>query len=387
MHDDVNALQRLRQLQSRKWTHYPAEIIPCWIADMDFLPPEPVHRYLRDSAERGEVGYSMEPLDLDLPELLAKRLAERYHWMLDPQRVEPISDVVQGVYLAILAFTRENDGVILQTPIYPPFIDAIIQCRRRIIHNPLVPTEDSWVIDFKSLEAAIDDRTRMLVLCNPHNPTGRVFRRSELTRLAEIALRYDLIILSDEIFADVIFDGRTHIATQTLDAAIAARTVTFTSASKAFGLGGLRCAFAVFGNADKQARFNALLPPRGRGGFSASTAAVTRIAWSSCQGWQDATRDYLQSNRDHLTEVIRARLPSIRFHPPQATYFAWLDMNALPLTEDAYSFCVHQAAIGPNDGQLFGPPGVGWVRINFATPRSVLGQILHRLCSAVESLG
>ncbi|MEM7408400.1 MAG: aminotransferase class I/II-fold pyridoxal phosphate-dependent enzyme, partial [Pseudomonadota bacterium] len=238
-------------------------------------------------------------------------------------------------------------------------------------------------IDFDQMRSLIDPSTRLLMLCNPHNPGGRVFDRAELEQLGELALQHDLVVVSDEIHADLVFDGREHVPFATLAPELAARTITFNSANKSFNIAGLRVGVAVFGSDELMNAFEAY-PARVRGGLTSFACAASRIAWEQCDDWLQAAVGYLQDNRDHLTRFLSQRLPQVGYLPPEATYLAWLDFNACELPAEPLDFFLEHANVALYDGLAFGPEGGGCTRINFATPRPILTEILERIAAAVE---
>jgi cystathionine beta-lyase len=273
----------------------------------------------------------------------------------------------------------------VQTSIYPPFLSSVRDTQRRLVENRLVDGAEGWEMDFDRLRADVDDSTRLLMLCNPHNPTGRVFTRTELETLAEIALARDLVVVTDEIHADLLFDGREHIPFAMLGPEVAARTVTLTSATKAFNIPGLRTAVAHFGSAELQGRFNEAVGRHARGGIGLLGVYATIAAWRHSQPWLDTVRDYLQDNRDFLVQFLAERCPEIRIHAPEATYLAWLDCSALELPTTPGRFFLEHGRIALSDGHHFGDAFERHVRVNFATSQGILREVLERLEGAIAS--
>jgi cystathionine beta-lyase len=297
-----------------------------------------------------------------------------------------LTDVVQALYVTLHVLTEPGDGAVIQTPIYPPFLHCVDEVGRRMITNELLPGERRYEIDFDGLGAAIDERTRVLMLCNPHNPTGRVFARDELEGLAEIALERDLIIASDEIHADLVLPGHSHIPIATLGPEVEARTITLMSATKAFNIAGLRCAVAAFGSQDLLQRFNAL-PRHIRGGLNTLGLAATEIAWTRCQPWLDELIDYLEGTRRLVRDLLSEQLSSVRHFSPEGTYLAWLDCRALDLPGGPFRFFLKRARVALSDGTRFGQGGNGFVRLNFATSREIVTEAVERMAKAVQSHG
>ncbi len=382
--DDLE-LRSLRARRGEKWQQYPGDdVLSAWVADMDFPAAEPIRRVLGEMLEVADLGYPLNPTPLGLPTLLAERSARLFDWHFDPARVEVLTDVVQGLYLGLLVYSDEGQRTLFQPPIYPPFLEAARKTRRPAVLCELVAGANGYEIDFDAFEAALTPDVRTLLLCNPHNPTGRVLTRAELERIAELAVAHDLVVLSDEIHSELVYPGQRHLAIATLGPEIERRTVTFTSATKAFNIAGLRCAFAVFGSRELQERFNSI-PPHVRGGVGTMGLEATRAAWESCDAWLAAVIEYLCANRDFLADFVKRELPGVRHAPPQATYLAWLDCRELALDGDPFRFFLERARVALSSGKRFGLGGEGFVRINFATSRAILTEILERMAKAVKA--
>jgi cystathionine beta-lyase len=382
---DLDAVEPSSRRPSRgeKWGTYPEDVLPAWVADMDFPIAEPIRRVLRSAVERSDLGYPVHPAPTDVPEIVATRVEHRFGWRPDPGNVEILADVVQGMYVALQQFSEPGDGVIVQTPIYPPFLASVRRMERRAIENPLSWGARGYAVDIEGLRESARSGARLLLLCNPHNPSGRVFRREELEAIAEVALENDLTVVSDEIHADLVYAGHRHIPFASLSDEVAARTIALTAPSKAFNIAGLRCAVAIFGAAELKRRFCAL-PRHLRGGIGILGIESLRAAWRHGQPWLDQVLAYLQSNRDHLAEFVSGELHGIALHPPEATYLAWLDCRALSLEPDPYRFFLERGRVALSNGAAFGAVGRGFVRFNFATSRPILDAVLARMAEALR---
>lgn len=376
-------VEALRRRRGAKWAKVPGDVLAAWVADMDFPVAEPVSRLLREMVEASDLGYPLGPSPEGLATVFAERMAARFGWTVDPRRVEVLTDVVQGLHLAVERFSEPGDGVVTPTPVYPPFLDAVHANRRVPVWKRFVRGARRHEIDFDRLREELTSRTRMLLLCNPHNPTGRVLDRDELETLAAIACEHDLVVVSDEIHADLVYRGRTHVPFATLGDDVAARTITLTSATKAFNLAGLRCAVAVFGSVDLQRRFRTI-HHHARGGIGILGMAASAAAWSRGQPWLDEVLDYLQGNRDLVAEHAAARWPAAKHFAPEATYLAWMDFSGLSGRRSPQAWLLEHARVALSEGADFGETGHGFVRLNFATPRPVLREILARIDAAVE---
>jgi cystathionine beta-lyase len=259
---------------------------------------------------------------------------------------------------------------------------ALDGARLRLIDVPLDP--DGWVLDSERLRASIDERTRAILLCNPHNPTGRAFTAAELRSIAEVAIERDLLILSDEVWADLLHPGAVHVPMATLGEEVHARTVTISSASKAFNLAGLRCAVADIGDPRLAAKLDDL-PLRLLGAVSTPGAEAALAAWTAGEAWLASLRRHLTERRDQLARRLAADLPAVGFQPPEATYLAWLDFRPLGLGDDPGERLLQGARVALSPGTDFGHRGAGFARLNFATSESILDEIVQRIVDTVKS--
>ncbi len=348
---------------------------------MDFPVAPAITARLADLAAR-DVGYPRWPTigRSALPELFAARMDERFAWDVDPGRLHELADVMQGVVLAIHHLTQPGDGIVLHVPAYPPFLRAIEGTGRRVIGVPARVVDGRWTFDHDELDVRLErEPATLLLLCHPHNPTGHVFDRTELTRLAEIAARHGLAVVSDEVHAELVHPPHGHVPLASLGEDVAARTVTVTSSSKAFNLAGLRWAILHAGHDGFRDALRAL-PPHYLGAPSLMAVAATEAAWTEGDGWLAAVRERLDANRRLLAEILADRLPAVRYLVPDATYLAWLDCRELGLGDDpADEFRRRGVELSP--GPAFGDEGLGCARLNFATSPGVLEQIVTAMAT------
>ena len=382
--DDLD-LQTLKSRISEKWNTYPDDVLPASVAEMDFPLADPIREILSTALNRDDLGYPIGLRNTGLPEVFSERMANRFGWETDPHCVDVITDVVQGIYVSIEVLSELGDGVVVQTPIYPPFLNAVRETKRRLVESRLVSTTEGWQIDFDALRDAIDDHTRMLLLCNPHNPTGRVFGCKELEELGQIACEGDLTIVADEVHGDLVYDGRIHIPIASLSPEIAERTITITSATKAFNIPGLRCAVAHFGSESLRRRYHSI-PRHVRGGIGLLGIYATQAAWQKSQPWLDEVRAYLEDNRNAVSDFVANRLPNVVYHPCEATYLAWLDCSAVDLPNSPAAHILETQRLALNDGRTFGKDFEQFTRVNFATSKQILTEILKRIERATQSL-
>ena len=379
---DFDRVVDRRASDSNKWRKFPPDVLPLWVADMDFPSPPPVVQALRARVEHGFFGYLMEKPDLH--EVVAERVAKRYGWRVSPDAVVPLPGVIAGFNLALRALTSPGQGLLVQTPVYPPILRAAGNHGLRRDEHALTRGADGrYTVDLDTFARALRPDTRAFLLCNPHNPVGRVFERAELEGMAAECARRDLWIVADEIHCDLLLDGRQHVPIASLTPEIERRTITLMAPSKTFNLPGLKCAVGIIPDAGLRQRFVAagadLVPKINVLGHSAAVAA-----YRDGDAWLDALLRYLAANRDFLVEQVRTRLPGVVVAPPEATYLAWLDCRAAaPAAADPYTFFLERARIALSDGSAFGPGGAGFVRLNFGCPRTLLAQGLERMRAAL----
>ena len=385
---DREALQNRR---NSKWRRFDASVLPSWIADMDFEVAPAIRHAIAQVVDQGDYGYPRRaqiPAERIVTTAFASWMAERHGWAgIDAAQVVCVTDLMQGCVAAIMAFSEKDDGIVLNTPCYPPFRGCIEETGRRLVDNPLVDSGSRFELDLDAMEAAIDARTRMILLCNPQNPTGRVFTRAELQRIGQIAVRHDLVIFSDEIHADLTYAGQTHIPIASLGGEIAARCITASSATKAFNIPGLRCGVLHFGSPELLARFNAAIPRTLLGKPAITGIDATVAAWTESAQWLDEVLVHLAEVRDMLGRAVAERMGAIRFYAPEATYLAWLDCSALKLDVPAAQFFLDQAKVGFSPGETFDPAYGQWVRFNMATSMPIAAEKIERMVAAYEALG
>lgn len=379
--DEVKSVVRLGS-DSIKWSLFGDDVLPLWVADTDFRSPMAVIDALQKRVNHGVFGYPVDPPELG--ELVAARMDERYGWKVTPKDMLFIPGVVPGFNLVCQAVTRSGESLIVQPPVYPPILQAAQNANARSIQAELVRKPDgSYEVDFDALEELIEEDTRCLLLCNPHNPVGKVFSQQELEKLAEICVRHKLIICSDEIHSDLVFSGNQHVPIASLSNEIANNTVTLIAPSKTFNIAGLECAVLICTNHDLLKKIDAAR--RGLlGGVNVLGLTAAVAAYRYGGEWLTKMMVILESNRDYLSEFIRTRLPQINMREPDATYLAWLDCRELGLKEEAFKFFMKNAKVALNRGKDFGPGGRDFVRLNFGCSRELLTDALDRMGKAVQ---
>ncbi|ATQ30867.1 MULTISPECIES: MalY/PatB family protein [Rhodococcus] len=360
-----------------------AGALPAWVADMDFPIAPAIRDALCDAARSGELGYPDWAGGTPLRAEFARRMQSRYGWTIDPADVREQTDLIQALQLILHVHTERGDGVVIQTPNYPPFLATIATMGRRTVEFPFVDTPEGWRLDFDALRVSlVAERPKVLVLVDPHNPTGRVHTRPELTRIAELAAEFDLLVVSDEIHAELIYAPHRHIPFASIGADAAARTITLTSAGKAFNIAGLRCAVAHYGSKQLLA-VRDREPPDLYGTVSTPAVLGTLAAWRHGQDWQEALLRVLDRNRRRVDTVLREHLPEARHHRPEGTYLSWVDVSALAV-DDPVRRIRDLGRVLVDGGRPFGRSAEAFVRINFATSGAVLEHILDGVSAALR---
>ncbi|MGE0599675.1 MAG: MalY/PatB family protein [Dehalococcoidia bacterium] len=384
MEFDFDTVYERRGTSSTKWARFPEDVLPMPVADMDFRSPEPIRRALLERVEEGFYGYGR--LFEEFHEVFSARLKRRYNWDVPTEALLPITGVIPGFNLALRALTAPGESMVVQLPSYGPILNSY-KNHGLVRHDAYLVRGASgrYEIDWDSFEAAFDETTRAFVLCNPHNPVGRVYSSEELRRMAEITLAHGAYIISDEIHCDLMLGDSVHTPIASLSPEIAAKTVTFMAPSKTFNLAGLKSAVAIIPNEELRTRFE--------GAKSGLTGAVNVLgyvamlaAYRDCDDWLNALTRYLTANRDYLASFVAERLAGIEMYPAEGTYLAWLDCNALNLPEnDPFNWFLEHAKVGFSDGINFGEAGRGFVRMNFGTPRALLTDGLERMERALAA--
>lgn len=363
--------------RSQKWHRYGEDVLPLWVADMDFTAPPAVMDALKRRVDHGVYGYGQVPDSLR--QTLREWSATHYDWPIQPEWQQWLPGVVPALHLASLALTEPGDGVLTITPIYPPFL-AVAERTGRVTQQAAMapPSEEGgeWRLDLEALEAAITPKTRLLLWCQPHNPTGRIWRHEELAGLAALVERHNLYVVSDELHCDLLLDeGARHQPLAAAFPALADRIITLWAPSKTFNLAGLTAACAVIPDSDLRARFaqttKGLLPDGNVMGLAAAESA-----YRDAEPWRQALLDVLRGHRQMISDYV-AHWPGVYFNPPQSTYLAWLDMRDAGLGDDPQQALLAQAKVALSNGADFGQPG--FVRLNFGTTATQLEAALKRM--------
>ena len=361
---------------------YPADILPFWVADMDFRAPAPVIAAIKERADHGIFGYTQ--VKDDYFTVLQNWFQTRHNWTIERRDLIVTPGVVFAVAAAIRTFTNPNDSVLIQPPVYYPFANMIRQNGRTIIDNPLRLADGRYTIDFEDFEQKIiDHNARLFILCSPHNPVGRVWTRAELEQIAAICLRHNIIVVADEIHEEFVRPGFRHIPFASLSEETAAITLTCTSPSKTFNLAGLQISNIFIRNEELRRRFKEELSRTGYDEPNTLGLAGAKAAYEHGAAWHTQLLAYLEENHVRAKEFIAAHLPKVKLIEPEGTYLLWLDFSAYGLTDEALNEkIIRDAHLWLDDGPIFGAGGSGFQRINTACPWTTLEQGLKNLAVA-----
>jgi cystathionine beta-lyase len=374
---------------SAKWSTRRArfgdeDIIPLWVADMDFPSPTAVTEALKARAEHPIYGYTV-PSD-GYYEALVKWMEKRNGWKIKREWVCFTPGVVTAIDISVQAYSHPGDKVILQTPVYYPFFSCVLNNGRQIVENPLKLENGRYLMDYEDLEKKIDARTKMIILCSPHNPIGRVWERSELEKLVEVCIRKDILIVSDEIHSDLIIGNIKHTCVATISDEAACRTVTLTAPSKTFNLAGLKTSNIIISDRKLREAFTNVTSSLSLSANIFGLAAA-EAAYSKGEAWLEELLEYLRGNFKTLQEYIATKIPELKVYPLEGTYLPWIDCKALGLDDaQLMEFFLRKAKLWLDQGRVFGSQGSGFMRINIACPRSLLLKALDRLEGAVKEL-
>ncbi|MDQ2691909.1 MAG: pyridoxal phosphate-dependent aminotransferase [Chloroflexota bacterium] len=384
---DFDTIPNRRAIGSIKWTWYPRDILPMWVADMDFAAPPPILDALRKFLKHGDLGYQLP--SMFLYETVARRMDKLYNWKISPHMLVPISGVNIGYNAATRTFCTPRRGYLIQTPVYNEFHETQKKTGVRQVEAPLAKRVEgnrvSYAVDFEAFSQAAK-KANLFLLCNPHNPVGKIYSNADLKRMADICLENEVLIVSDEIHSELLLDGNTFTPLATLSPEIADRTITLIAPSKAFNVPGLFCGFAIIPNEELRLRYLETTFKMGIHVASPGLVAAQVAHSGKCDGWLKALRSYLTDNRDFVMDYVTQHLPMLRTTVPDATYLAWLDCSALKLKPSPYEFFLKEAKVALSDGGRFGKGSEQLVRLNFGTSRKILKQGLDRMRKAIRAL-
>jgi Bifunctional PLP-dependent enzyme with beta-cystathionase and maltose regulon repressor activities len=361
------------------------DVIPMWVADMDFNTPDFVVESLQKRLEHQIYGYSFRPAEYY--QSMINWIKSRHNWTVEKEWISFSPGIVPALNFCTLAFTQTGDSIIVQPPVYFPFFSAVESHGRNLIYNRLTESEGKWVMDYNSLIAGIDSKTKMIIISNPHNPVGRVWTPEELNNLADICLEKNILVISDEIHCDLVLPGFTHTPLASLSEKIAANTITLISPSKTFNLAGLSTSSVIIQNPVLRKSFNRVVENLhvGSGNIFGTTASIA--AYTQGHKWLDALLDYIDNNIEFVKDYCRKMIPEIIPVQPEATYMIWLDCRKFGMSgKELQNFFVTKAGVGMNEGSTFGPGGEGFMRMNLGTTHQKVMKAMEQFEKAVSAL-
>jgi cystathionine beta-lyase len=361
-------------------------VLPMWVADMDFETPEFIRKAIQKRAEHPIYGYSIKP-DSYFQSIISW-LKTRHQWEVKQQEIFFSPGVVPGFTLAILAYSQPGDQVVVQPPVYFPFFQAVEDTGRKLLHNQLLEENNYYKIDFNDLEEKLSHpKTRLLLISSPHNPVGRVWTKEELNKMMELCITYDVLLLSDEIHADLVFKPHKHIPSAIVSDPAKDHCITFMAPSKTFNMAGLSTSFLIIQNEELKKKYEAILSAYHLGLGNVFGNEGLEAAFNNGAAWLDDLMNYLQENVNLVADFLREEFPEITMLKPEATYLLWLNCKSLHLEDEKLNdFFIEKAQLGLNRGSVFGKGGEGFMRMNVACPKSTLEKALHQLKLAKETL-
>ncbi len=363
-----------------KWTRYGPDVLPAWVADMDFDPASEIKDAMKALIDSGDLGYNPDVTDPLIPTWLDWN--ERNHgWRPPAEECFSLTGTLHGLEIALLHHTEPGDGVVVFSPIYQPFRKGIETNGRRVVDVQLAGPD--WRMDPDQFEAALDPGTKAVILCQPHNPLGRVFSAEELKGLADVCERHDLLILNDEIWADVVHEPNQHLSIGKAAPEALHRTVTLAAASKTFNLAGMRCAVAHVGSSAVRPAF-ANFPAHQMGSPSTIGSLATITAFTQATEWLAEVKRQLLTNMDTIARRVADDMPGVEFHRPEATYLAWLDFSNTKIADDPFNHILTNAGVALDQGSKFGEQATSCARLNFATSDKILNMILDRVAGCLS---
>jgi len=364
----------------------PEEVLPLWVADMDFRAPVEVIERLKKDLELGIFGYS--DTKSEYFEVLFKWFKNYFNWEIERKWLVKTPGVVFAIAAAIRAFTKEEDSVLIQQPVYYPFKEAVLDNKRKLVNSPLVLVDGHYEMDFEDFEKKIvENQVKLFILCSPHNPVGRVWKKEELIKVGEICLKHGVIVVSDEIHCDFTYDGFKHTIFASLDERFAQNSIICTAPSKTFNLAGLQVSNIFIPNREYKHKFIRAINQAGYSQVGMLGISACQAAYEYGSEWLEQLKEYLAGNLSFVREYLKENLPQIKLIEPEGTYLVWMDFRGLNLTEnEREDLIINKANLWLDSGAIFGIDGEGFERINIACPRAILEKALNNLKEAIENL-
>lgn len=359
------------------------DILPMWVADMDFKVADEILEALKEPIDHGVIGYNLIPDSFY--ESIIDWLYDKYKWKVEKEWISFIPGIVPGISVATNEFTEENDEMLIQPPVYHPFYRVAENNNRKIVENPLKVNGEKYEMDFQDMKDKITKETKLAILCSPHNPVGRVWTKEELEEFSKICIENDILIVSDEIHSDLIYKGYRHTPTAAISEEIAMNTITFMAPSKTFNIPGLFASVAIIPNKNIRDKFNNKLGQIELTHANTFSVAGFTAAYNHGKQWLEEAMEYMEENADYAVEYINENIKGVKTYKPEGTYLLWLDFNELGKTpEEINDLLIYKGKVMLNNGEMFGLGGEGFFRLNIGCPRETLEEGLNRIKRAVE---
>lgn len=387
--ESFNTVHQRKNTRSLKWDMLQSvfkadDLLPMWVADMDFKPPEAVNDALIKRAKHGIYGYTN--IDNDVKEPIVNWLQKRHHWEINPNWLTFSPGVVTSLHIAVQAFSKPNDKVLIQTPVYTPFYDVIESHERTVVKNSLILKDNYYQIDFVDFEEKLKQGIKIFILCSPHNPVGRVWTADELKEMARLCLKYDVLILSDEIHGDLIYPGYQHIPIASLSQEISEQTITCMSPSKTFNLAGLQASYLITENKEKRDQLDQHFLKQGLNTLNTMGNLALEAAYRYGEPWLEELINTLNSHQKYVIKMFEAHTPELKVIRSEGTYLLWIDCSGLNMdNKELHQFMIDKAKIGLNPGTGYGEEGDQFMRINIACPQATLEDGINRIINAVRN--
>ncbi|MCA1291979.1 pyridoxal phosphate-dependent aminotransferase [Paenibacillus sp. alder61] len=391
MSHDFNERTLRRGTLSYKWDQGEnlfgdPEVLPLWVADMDFKCAPAIVRAVNERAAQAIYGYTIRTEEY--VQAITGWFRRRHHWDIDAAWLTDSPGVVPSLSIAVQSLTEPGDAVILQSPVYNPFYDVILKNGRKLAESPLLLKENRYEMDYDRLEELMKDGAKLLLLCSPQNPGGRVWTKEELVRLGDLCVKYDVKVVADEIHCDLVLPEHRHFPFASLSEAFAERTVTCLAPSKTFNIPGLQTSFTVISNRELKRKFDRMIEALGIGSVNFFGPSATMAAYNESEDWLDALLGYVKANQEFAVRYLDEHLPELTPVPSEGTYLLWVDCRKLSLSSAELKRLMYkEAKIAFNEGSLYGRNGEGFLRINLACPQDLLKEALDRFSSAVKNRG
>jgi cystathionine beta-lyase len=359
------------------------KVLPLWVADMDFRTPDFIMNAINKRMEHPILGYTIPPRNFF--DLFLMWIKDHYNWEPEKRSVGFVPGIVPAIALAVQCFTQPDDEIVIQPPVYHPFIHIIKNNNRSLVYNELKVVKGKFEMDFEDLESKITSKTKMLILCNPHNPGGKVWSLSTLRKLDKICSKHKIIVISDEIHADMVHTGSKHIPYATVSAKASQNSITFMAPSKVFNMPGLISSFYIIPNSDLNREYSDYLNASESNSGNIFAYQATVACYARGENWRVQMLKYVKGNIDYVIDFLNEYLPQIKPMRPDASFLIWLDCKGLGMeTDELYKFFAHKAGLGLNKGTMFGPGGEYHLRMNVAVPRRIIEQAMMQLKKAIS---